>query len=69
MKNDHAILLLCQLLEVSPSGYYDWQKRRETPGPRAQENQVLRQKIKIIYARSRRTCESHMNMPTAKNTP
>jgi transposase InsO family protein len=55
MKNDHAILLLCQLLEVSPSGYYDWQKRRETPGPRAQENQVLRQKIKIIYARSRRT--------------
>ena len=55
MKNDHAILLLCQLLGVSPSGYYDWQKRRETPGPRAQENQVLRQKIKIIYARSRRT--------------
>jgi putative transposase len=55
MKNDHAIVLLCELLEVSPSGYYDWQKRRETPGPRAQENQVLRQKIKIIHAGSRRT--------------
>jgi putative transposase len=55
MKNDHAIVLLCALLEVSPSGYYDWQKRRETPGPRAQENQVLRQKIKIIHAGSRRT--------------
>lgn len=55
MKSDHAILLLCQLLEVSPSGYYDWQKRRAIPGSRAQENQALRQKIKLIHARSRQT--------------
>ncbi len=55
MKNGHSILLLCQVLEVSPSGYYDWRKRQGIPGPRAQENQALRQKIKVIYARSRQT--------------
>ena len=42
MKNDHPILTLCALLEVSPSGYYDWQKRRTAPGPRATANQTLR---------------------------
>jgi putative transposase len=35
------ILSLCRNLAASPSGYYDWQKRRATPGLRAVENQTL----------------------------
>jgi putative transposase len=55
MKNEHAILLLCQVLEVSPSGYYDWRKRHQEPGRRQKENQQLRQQIKTIHTRSRQT--------------
>lgn len=55
MKNDHAILRLCQELEVSASGYYDWQTRRVCPGPRAVEDQGLVQQIGQIHADSRET--------------
>jgi transposase InsO family protein len=55
MKTAHSILLLCELFEVSPSGYYDWQKRRQQPGLREKENQELRQEIKSIHERSRGT--------------
>ena len=55
MKNDHSILCLCEHLEVSPSGYYDWQKRRVCPGPRALENQILAKEIERIYVKSRKT--------------
>jgi len=41
MKNDHAILRLCQELEVSASGYHVRQTRRDVPGPRAVEDQAL----------------------------
>jgi len=55
MKNDHAILRLCQELQVSPSGYYDWQSRRICPGPRAVQDQGLVREIQSIHARSRQT--------------
>jgi transposase InsO family protein len=55
MKSDHAILLLCANLDVSPSGYYDWQMRRTTPGPRALQNQTLVKQIKGIHIQSRQT--------------
>jgi transposase InsO family protein len=55
MKTDHALLLLCANLEVSPSGYYDWLKRRTTPGLRAQQNQALAKQIEAIHAQSRET--------------
>jgi putative transposase len=55
MKNDHSILSLCHHLEVSPSGYYDWQKRRLAPGLRVLENQALAQDIKKLHAQSRQT--------------
>jgi putative transposase len=42
-------------LEVSPSGYYDWQKRRACPGPRTREDQVLAREIGQIHTRSRQT--------------
>ena len=55
MKNEHAVLRLCQELEVSASGYYDWQSRRVCPGPRAREDQALAQEIERIHAASRQT--------------
>lgn len=55
MKDDYSILALCENLAVSPSGYYDWQKRRTEPGPRAQENEMLSKEIQEIHQRSRQT--------------
>ena len=55
MKRDYPILSLCAHLEVSPSGYYDWQQRRATPGPRAVANQTLTKQITAIHAQSRQT--------------
>lgn len=55
MKNDYPTLALCQTLEVSPSGYYDWQHRRAAPGPRTVENHTLIQKIDQIHTQSRQT--------------
>jgi len=55
MKADYPILSLCQNLEVSPSGYYDWQNRRAAPGPRAAENQTLAKAIRAIHTQSRQT--------------
>ena len=55
MSNDYPIVTLCAQLAVSPSGYYDWQKRHTTPGPRALENQALAQQIRRIHAQSRQT--------------
>ena len=48
MKTDHALLLLCANLDVSPSGYYDWLKRRTTPGLRARQNQALAKQIGLF---------------------
>jgi putative transposase len=55
MRNDHSILSLCENLDVSPSGYYDWLKRRALPGPRAQENAALAKDIQAIHEESRQT--------------
>jgi len=55
MKNDYSIRSLCGNLEVSASGFYDWQKRSSCPGPRASQNQALAKEIQRIHARSRQT--------------
>jgi len=55
MKNEHSIRALCLHLDVSASGYYDWQRRRVFPGPRAVEDQTLAKEIDHIHAQSRRT--------------
>jgi transposase InsO family protein len=55
MKAQHAILLLCANLNVSPSGYYDWHKRRTTPSPRTLQNQTLAKRIEVIHLQSRKT--------------
>jgi transposase InsO family protein len=44
---------LCRLLEVYPSGYYQW--RHRTPGPRARANQKLLPHVQAVFAQSRQT--------------
>lgn len=55
MKDSYSILALCEMLEVSPSGYYDWQVRKTTPGPRAQEDKILCQELHRIHKESLQT--------------
>jgi len=55
MKANHPISALCQALEVSVSGYYDWQQRKVSPGARALEEQQLRADILRIHKDSRQT--------------
>ena len=55
MKTEHSIRTLCLYLKVSPSGFYDWQRRGVCPGSRAVANQALTQEIHQIHARSRQT--------------
>jgi transposase InsO family protein len=55
MSGMYKVAWLCEALLVSRSGYYDWQRRRRKPGPRARENLALRGRIRAIFAESRRT--------------
>jgi len=55
MKAEHPVPVLCATLEVSPSGYYAWRKRRACPGPRARENQALAQTVIALHVHSRHT--------------
>jgi putative transposase len=55
LKSEHGIAALCQAFTVSKSGYYDWRKRQAEPGPRAQEDQRLRQEIRQIHEQSRQS--------------
>lgn len=55
MKTEYPIILLCDAMEVSPSGYYDWQQRKSSPGPRAREEQTLREEIARVHQESRQT--------------
>lgn len=55
MKAEYPIAQLCQVLEVSPSGYRDWAIRQDHPGERHQEDQQLREEICHIHAQSRQT--------------
>jgi hypothetical protein len=55
MKSHHPIRALCQALEVSPSGYYDWHNRQTQPGPRARENAQLLVHIIRFHKDSRET--------------
>lgn len=55
MKLEYPIRLLCQSLEVSASGYYDWCRRQVQPGPRAQANAQLQDLIVQLHQASRQT--------------
>jgi len=53
MKGQFAVQLLCQLLEVSVSGYYRW--RSQPRSARQQHDEVLAEQITAVYRTSRRT--------------
>jgi putative transposase len=53
LRSGHPIPLLCQSLEVSPSGYYSWLKRPNSP--RQKEEARLAIEIKAAHARNRET--------------
>jgi putative transposase len=55
MKAHYPILALCDALDVSPSGYYDWQSRQTNPALRHQENTRLKEQIALIHSKSRQT--------------
>ena len=55
MKTEHPLRSLCEALEVSSSGYYDWFTRQTEPSPRAQENKRLAQQIVQVHQDSRQT--------------
>jgi putative transposase len=55
MKTDYPVRRLCLYLQVSPSGFYDWEQRQGHPCARALENQALGREIDQIHARSRQT--------------
>ncbi len=52
-KASYPISLLCRVLKVSRSGYYDWKGR--PPSKRTRENDALTEKIREIHGRSRET--------------
>jgi putative transposase len=52
-KASHPIALLCEVLEVSRSGFHAWQKR--APSPRACQDAALLGLIEPIHRESRRT--------------
>jgi transposase InsO family protein len=55
MKTEHPIRSLCEALEVSSSGYYDWFRRQTQPSPRALENELLAKQIAQAHQDSRQT--------------
>lgn len=52
-KANYPVQLLCRLLEVSRSGYYDWCDRE--PSEREVEDRVLKHEIRAIWSASRGT--------------
>jgi len=55
MKKDYSVRLLCLYLKASPSGFYDWQRRKVRPCARTLQNQFLAQEFDQIHTRSRHT--------------
>jgi putative transposase len=54
MSGHHKLNWLCEALLVSRSGYYDWRRRQQQPGPRARANLALRQRIRVEFERNRK---------------
>jgi putative transposase len=52
-KANYPISVLCRVLRVSRSGYYDWKNRE--PSKRSQQDAALTERIREIHQRSRKT--------------
>jgi putative transposase len=55
MSGQYRLTWLCEALLVSRSGYYEWIGRRQNPSPRAEQNRLLRERIRSEFLRSHRT--------------
>ncbi len=53
LRSEHPVPLLCRTLEVSPSGYYDWVKRPDSPRQKEEARLVI--EIKAAHTRNRET--------------
>lgn len=53
LRSEYSVHLLCRALEVTPSGYYDWLKRVDSP--RQKEEAWLTLEIKAAHKRNRET--------------
>lgn len=52
-REEFSILIMCQVMNVSTSGYYAWRSRPESL--RSRENRQLTAQIRMIHAESRQT--------------
>jgi hypothetical protein len=52
-KANFSVLLMCRVLGVSRSGYYDWKNRE--PSKRSQQDAALTERIREIHHTSRKT--------------
>ncbi|HYC71587.1 MAG TPA: IS3 family transposase [Opitutaceae bacterium] len=52
MRGQHPVRRLCELLQVSASGYYDW--RRRQPSARQRQDAILAVQVAEVHQRSRR---------------
>ncbi len=52
-KANYPVSVLCKVLKVSRSGYYDWKDR--SPSRKSREDIALTSKIREIHGRSRKT--------------
>ena len=50
---DFPVSMMCELFDVSRSGYYAWKQRE--PSKRQRENEALKVEIKEIHRESRET--------------
>ena len=50
---DFSVSMMCELFDVSRSGYYAWKQRE--PSKRQRENEALKEEIKEIHRESRET--------------
>lgn len=50
-KASYPVRLMCEQLEVSPSGYYAWEKRK--PSKRKRQDELLKEKIAEVFLENR----------------
>lgn len=54
-RQHYPVRVLCQLLEVSESGYYAWRKRQPAHQQREQADQILVEEVETVFEQSRQT--------------
>jgi putative transposase len=50
---DFPMTVMCRVLDVSRSGYYDWRER--APSARAVDDEVVVEEIRLVHEQSRQT--------------